>query len=397
MKKTILLLLSAILLISQTACNTSDSGTKSASIMPNESEDTSVEQSKVNETETSSAETSVIKATEAAVATTEPQKKECPYDYEQKLEVAAKGSFADLILYEWNGVRWETVWTAEGCVGNDGVSDKNSNDNYMTPEGTFDISFCFGLEKPDTKLDFKQIKPGMVWVDDTSSEYYNCLTTSDKAGSVSYEDTYSLFTDGYFSTNIYFENNGDGLTPGSASPDKSSVITICGYEKTLEPTYGCIDISSSDMESLLKLLDSNKHPVINISKLSETSVSENNIIDISGMWYQENLEGYNKVYSMEIADEGNGDYLVMIEFAEGASLTDVYSFYGHMDSDGTIYYSNGMFGITSYSESGEKHESYKAGISGKLSISDDCLYWSCDYDVPDYPSISDVKFIRSNM
>lgn len=58
---------------------------------------------------------------------------------------------------------------------------------------------------------------------------------------------------------------------------------------------------------------------------------------------------------------------------------------------------NGMFGITSYSESGEKHESYKAGISGKLSISDDCLYWSCDYDVPDYPSISDVKFIRSNM
>lgn len=45
MKKTILLLLSAILLISQTACNTSDSGTKSASIMPNESEDTSVEQS----------------------------------------------------------------------------------------------------------------------------------------------------------------------------------------------------------------------------------------------------------------------------------------------------------------------------------------------------------------
>ena len=32
-------------LISQTACNTSDSVTKSASIMPNESEDTSVEQS----------------------------------------------------------------------------------------------------------------------------------------------------------------------------------------------------------------------------------------------------------------------------------------------------------------------------------------------------------------
>lgn len=189
---------------------------------------------------------------------------ECPEEYEQKLEVVSSGSSAVLTLYEWDS-EWVSVWSADGYVGMDGVSSDRSENSCTTPKGTFPIGFAYGLSKPDTNLDFEELTSSSVWVDDSSSPYYNVLTTYSKADGAHYEDTYQQFVDGYFSTNIYFENNGDGLTKNSATPGKGSVITICGYNRTLGPTYGCVDISSSDMSSLLKHLDKDKNPVVIIS------------------------------------------------------------------------------------------------------------------------------------
>ncbi|MBQ8434434.1 MAG: hypothetical protein IJX24_00245 [Oscillospiraceae bacterium] len=205
------------------------------------------------------------KVTEEHIKETTKTKEECPYYYQQKLEVVSNGgSGADFTLYEWDD-GWKSIWTAYGYVGEDGVSSSNGEYNSATPAGIFDIGFAYGLSKPDTNLKFVQVTPDSIWVDDPYSYYYNCLTTYDKAyDASSYEDTYSHFINGYFSTNIYFENNGDGLTPGTAISNKGSVITICGYNGSLGPTAGCVDISSSDMKLLLKKLDSSKNPVIEI-------------------------------------------------------------------------------------------------------------------------------------
>lgn len=327
------------------------------------------------------------------VETTKPAKKECPYDYEQKLEVIADGSYADFTLYEWDG-EWISIWTADGYVGEDGVSASNGENNCATPEGTFDIGFCYGLEKPNTKLKFIELNSDSIWVDDPYSDYYNCLTTYDKAyDASSYENTYSQFVNGYFSTNIYFENNGDGLTPGSAVSNKGSVITLCGYNGTLGPTAGCIDISSADMRTLLSKLDSSKSPVIEISSSNTVDTEPQ---DIFGYWEEENTMGYNKVYQMEITDLYNGQYSVGISFADSASSTSMYSFSGIMDSTGTINYTNGMYGIYTVLEDGTNHQSYKDSIHGTLTYKNGCFYWNCYYDSGEYTSIENIKFIVSD-
>ncbi|MGN0612741.1 MAG: hypothetical protein ACI4JB_02460 [Porcipelethomonas sp.] len=185
----------------------------------------------------------------------------CPESYEQYLSVVSDGSKAKFKLYEWDN-EWKEIWKADGYVGEDGVSSKSSEYNSATPKGQFDICFAYGLSEPETGIEFIELDSDSVWVDDPDSYYYNTLTSKSNVGSAHYEDTYSQFTAGYFSTNIYFNNNGDGVSPGSAEPDKGSVITICGYNGDLGPTAGCIDISSSDMKKLLKLLDKDKYPVI---------------------------------------------------------------------------------------------------------------------------------------
>jgi L,D-peptidoglycan transpeptidase YkuD (ErfK/YbiS/YcfS/YnhG family) len=115
-------------------------------------------------------------------------------------------------------------------------------------------------------LKFRAIQSGDIFIDDSNSPYYNTIQNSSyiDAG-VSRENTYKQFSDGRYSTNIFFDYNGDGETAYSATPYMGSVYTICGYNGTLKPTAGCIDISTSDMAELLSLLDSSKHPTISIS------------------------------------------------------------------------------------------------------------------------------------
>ena len=61
---------------------------------------------------------------------------------------------------------------------------------------------------------------------------------------------------------IFIEHNGDGYTTGDAR--YGSAITICGCNAPIRPTYGCIDISASNMNTLLSKLDYSKNPVIEI-------------------------------------------------------------------------------------------------------------------------------------
>lgn len=181
----------------------------------------------------------------------------------QEIYITPKGNgLADLILRQEYQGTWKTLFECEAAIGRNGTTHNPSEGDGKTPVGTFPVLFCYGLEQPQTGIDFIELTPDSVWVDDSESEYYNCLTTRQEAGSVSFEETYSQFKRGYYSCNIFFANNGDGQTPGSATPGKGSVRVLEGYQKSLEPTNGDIKISGQDMDTLLGLLDAKYNPVV---------------------------------------------------------------------------------------------------------------------------------------
>ena len=188
----------------------------------------------------------------------------------QRIEVVSSDSKegdAKLTLYEWRNGKWTSLMSADAYVGKYGVSTDYGEGKNITPQGEYKIGFCYGLSKPSTNLRFKQVNSNSVFVDDSSSKYYNCLVTTNEYKGARCENTYAQFTTKhYYNYNIFIEHNGDGETPGLAEAGKGSVITICGKTGALTPTAGCIDISSTDMVTLLSYLDSSKNPIIEISQ-----------------------------------------------------------------------------------------------------------------------------------
>ncbi|MGN0455568.1 MAG: zinc-ribbon domain-containing protein [Acutalibacteraceae bacterium] len=199
-------------------------------------------------------------------STEPPTSAPCPESYEQKVEVVSSGTTATLTLYEWQNGKWKSLMTTNATVGQNGVGINYGEGEKITPQGTFDLGFCYGLSKPDTKLEFTKLEYGSIFVCDSSSKYYNCLTSMEHFNGANIENTYAQFAEqNKYNYNIFIEHNGDGKTPNSATPGKGSVITICGYNGTLKPTWGCIDITTTAMTELLSYLDSSKNPVIIIS------------------------------------------------------------------------------------------------------------------------------------
>lgn len=174
---------------------------------------------------------------------------------------------ATLTLRQKYQGNWTTLFECKAAIGRNGTTTSPAEGDGKTPEGTFPILFCYGLQQPQTGIPFIQLTSDSVWVDDTESMYYNCLTTREQAGDASYEDTYSQFSRGYYSYNIFFANNGDGQTPGKATPGMGSVRVLEGYKKELEPTNGDIKISEADMQSVLAILNAEYDPVVTVSGL----------------------------------------------------------------------------------------------------------------------------------
>lgn len=229
---------------------------------------TTISEQVTNKSTESASEKSTTSATEAQTnpPTEAPTVAKNDKPYDQYIEVVSNGTSATLTLYEWSNGSWHNLMSTYATVGQNGVGSNYGEGNKVTPRGTFDLGFCYGLNKPVTNLRFKQVSNGSIFVSDSSSPYYNCLVTLGEYNGTHAENTYRQFAqDGTYSCNIFIEHNGDGETPNSATPGLGSVITICGYNGTLKPTWGCIDITSSDMTKLLSYLDSSKNPKIIIS------------------------------------------------------------------------------------------------------------------------------------
>lgn len=175
----------------------------------------------------------------------------------------ANSNTGKLTLVEWIDGEEEILFEIDKVyLGKDGITASPSETKSATPKGTFALGFAFSDHSLDTKLDTRLITSGDVWVDDPYSNYYNTLqhgSTSNSKWS-SAENTYYAFSSDVFDACILIEHNGDGYTKGVSG--KGSCIYISGKNKDLSTSYGDVNISASQMKTLLSFLDEAKNPHI---------------------------------------------------------------------------------------------------------------------------------------
>lgn len=201
-------------------------------------------------------------------AVTEPAPTQPPAPYaQQEIRVTANGSDATLTLYTWENGQWIAATSEFSArIGDNGISYNKREGDHCTPAGTFDVLFAFGIKDVTTNLEYVKLSSGAVWVDDTSSKYYNTLQYSSRSDRdwSSAEAAYEKFSGGASEACICFAFNGDCRSENSAVSGAGSAVFIDGVRdfSKVETGYGDIKISDADMRALLLLLDADKHPVI---------------------------------------------------------------------------------------------------------------------------------------
>lgn len=150
-------------------------------------------------------------------------------------------------------------------LGRNGIGSDYGEGKGVTPMGTFKLGFVMANVDPKNNMNFKLASDSAAIVDDAESELYNTLVDTNTVGDVSVDHVGSNIVNGKLNAIIFIEHNGDGLYSDGVTPGKGSVITICGNYSNVSETAGCIDISAENMTELLKLLDGNMNPHIEIT------------------------------------------------------------------------------------------------------------------------------------
>lgn len=191
----------------------------------------------------------------------------CPYEYEQKITVtAASGSsYATMTLYEWQKGEWKSLFTCSAMVGTNGIGSDYGEGKKITPAGTFKLGVVLTDTQPSGNMPYQIVSSTTCIVDDVTSPLYNIICdTSQVPSGVSCDTIGSKITGSKLSAAIFIEHNGDGYTSDNVVPGRCSVITICGCEYSPIATAGCVDITASNMSTLLSLLNTDKNPYIEI-------------------------------------------------------------------------------------------------------------------------------------
>ena len=189
-----------------------------------------------------------------------------PEGYNQKVVVtAASGSsYGTLVFYEWEEGQWISKFSCDATVGKNGISSNYGEGKGRTPEGSYKLGVALSANSiPNSGWPFQQVSSSTCVVDDVNSIYYNTIQNKNNVPSgTSVDPIGDTIVKGYSTVCVYIEHNGNGIDPDGVVAGKGSVITLCGRSGSLKPTAGCVDISSSNMTTLLGLLDYNKNPHI---------------------------------------------------------------------------------------------------------------------------------------
>lgn len=194
-----------------------------------------------------------------------------PEGYNQKVVVSANAgsSYGTLTLYQWEDGQWNSKFSCDATVGKNGISYDYGEGRKRTPQGVFKLGVALSANSiPNAGWPFYQVTKDTCIVDDTASMYYNTIqSVRGLSSGTSYDPIGKTIVNGYSNICIFIEHNGNGFSSDGVVPGRCSVITICGRNYAIKPTLGCVDISATNMNTLLSMLDYNKNPHIEIVAL----------------------------------------------------------------------------------------------------------------------------------
>lgn len=189
-----------------------------------------------------------------------------PEGYDQKVVVTAGyGSHnGTLVLYDWENGQWISKFSCDATVGRNGIGTNYGEGKGVTPEGIYKLGIALSANSiPNSEWPFMQVSSDICVVDDEDSIYYNTIQNkNDLPKGTGYDPLGDTIVRGYSNICVYIEHNGNGLDSEGVTVGRSSVITICGRHGALKGTAGCVDISASNMTTLVSMLDYSKNPHI---------------------------------------------------------------------------------------------------------------------------------------
>ena len=186
-----------------------------------------------------------------------------PASCEQMLYVKSSGSSASMRLYDFQNGKWTKTFSCSATVGKNGVSSDYYEGKNTTPKGTFPIGTVLSQSKITDNMPWQPCSASTVIVEDIYSPRYNQIADKNALPyGTECDNIGQRLVNGTDNAAIFIEHNGNGYSSNGVVVGRCSSITICGHMSALKATGGCIDISSSDMLTLLSRLDQYKTPYI---------------------------------------------------------------------------------------------------------------------------------------
>ena len=135
-------------------------------------------------------------------------------------------------------------------TGKAGLKKEKVEGDWATPAGEFVLGPVFyradRTEKPETKLEVVELKPGDGWCFDPEDERYNTLITRENQ-----PGNMGMWRDDHiFDLAVFVQYNTDPIVKG-----KGSGIFIHLAREGYTPTAGCIGLSEEDLRYILKNID----------------------------------------------------------------------------------------------------------------------------------------------
>ncbi len=186
--------------------------------------------------------------------------KKLPKKTQQLVIIDPLESFqAQLTTWQLQDGRWEVVTGLPmlAVVGRNGFApqgEKREGDG-RTPSGIYRLGTAFGYAPSiNTKLNYRQATDNDLWIDDPQSPQYNqwvMAPTEAKSFEKMRRD------DNLYKYGVVIEYNTDPVVPGHGS----AIFLHVGRGPD-QPTAGCVATSEDNVNTILKWLDKDAHPMI---------------------------------------------------------------------------------------------------------------------------------------
>ncbi len=168
---------------------------------------------------------------------------------------------AQLTLWQYEHRQWKKMYgPIPAVVGRSGIAKqgiKKEGDGF-TPSGTFDLPYAFGKTNAiNSAFPYHQATTHDFWVDDVKSPQYNQWVKG-KPDASSFEELNRK--DRLYHLAVVVNYNTNPIKPGDGS-----AIFLHIWRNYYHPTSGCIAINERHLRKIVKRLNKNLKPVIQIN------------------------------------------------------------------------------------------------------------------------------------